>query len=930
MKEVWATLNWKRNLLLLLIAAAISVVAIGAIYGWWLNQVILITTYDTKAGADFWATWTLENRLFDAAIILTLLSMITIPQRSSLLTFISSISGTGQVLKRLEIKTAIAWRLLQVGGLFLFYISLDGYSVTGTNVAFLWMMMSHGSISISSDQLSTLFSLPFFPGTSSEAVISLIPAMEAYMFYVGLVGTFLLFTAARLAMSIFTDLMAGARDIYVIISKGLFATSLIVVMQILTVPLWTVNAGTYLTFLGLIVGLVASLIGGVLFMLMRVHSGDARHRLRGKITHIEDDLAHMQGEMMALRQEYESGEITAEEYRRRINLLVEDRAHLGSELRRLKVESWIPVSGTARNFGFIAVILIIAVGAFPVVQAFSYGIPMDGDKFLDWKFNYETKKEIDITNWAVGLDDMQIAPLDDLTSNATPEGEVESLTTVRQWDQPASYLRMKNQIGTNWMQLADSDIVYLRGHEYWIAPLTFDEDRTKDNFINQHLIYTHTQGLVVLDAFSGDLIEHDDLVALFNREESINVYYGEDFDDVVFVNVPGFEEVGNQSYSSAPDYTLSGFESAFFTFLMGPQAWSFMGRDLNMLVQRDVVSRVRSIMLQGITVDRDPYIVVDDTGDLFYAVSVYIDYRLATGYAKEDYMRFLGVVLVNIGSGELSFYNTAALDSDFFIDATYAEYYPWQETPAWLQSQMKWSEDLYERQLEIAYLTHVEDGLVWRSARDFHQTPIGSDTRYIIMNIGGVERFVAMHNSEFRDALGRNLAGIYVMGCGDKDFGQLVFYSAGELGFSTLLGPNAAVQAFETADTVRTQLALWGEHRYGNRLLYHLGGELLFVIPVFLEVETSEYVVIEKLGGVGLVDAATGERVTLGSNVIEAYYEMFGLLNQTGVTEGDVGFESAVFNPITVDSGELPSRPTLELSGERQNQEGNSDEDLEY
>ena len=33
---------------------------------------------------------------------------------------------------------------------------------------------------------------------------------------------------------------------------------------------------------------------------------------------------------------------------------------------------------------------------------------------------------------------------------------------------------MKNQIGTNWMQLADSDIVYLNGHEYWIAPLTFD------------------------------------------------------------------------------------------------------------------------------------------------------------------------------------------------------------------------------------------------------------------------------------------------------------------------------------------------------------------------------------------------------------------------------------------------------------------------
>ncbi|MHA2208761.1 MAG: hypothetical protein ACXABV_06290, partial [Candidatus Thorarchaeota archaeon] len=112
-------------------------------------------------------------------------------------------------------------------------------------------------------------------------------------------------------------------------------------------------------------------------------------------------------------------------------------------------------------------------------------------------------------------------------------------------------------------------------------------------------------------------------------------------------------------------------------------------------------------------------------------------------------------------------------------------------------------------------------------------------------------------------------------------------------------------------DVVRTQLQLWGAHRYGNRLLYHLGGDLFFVVPVFLEVETSANRVIEKLGGVGLVDAKTGERVTLGDNVVEAYYEMFGLLNQTTVGSGEVGFESAIFSPITVNSGDAASLVTL-------------------
>jgi hypothetical protein len=61
------------------------------------------------------------------------------------------------------------------------------------------------------------------------------------------------------------------------------------------------------------------------------------------------------------------------------------------------------------------------------------------------------------------------------------------------------------------------------------------------------------------------------------------------------------------------------------------------------------------------------------------------------------------------------------------------------------------------------------------------------------------------------------------------------------------------------------------------------------------------------LGGVGLVDVKTGDRVELGSSVVEAYYKMFGLVNQTTVQTGEVGFESVRFNPITIESGEFSS-----------------------
>lgn len=889
------------------IGVLIILLLVGAmIYGWILNQNIYQTTFESKAGVDYWSTWTLENNLFTASVLLTLLSMITLPQRSTFLSLLSRISNQGPQLTRLRRNSAILWRLLEAGGLFLFYVSSGGFAVTGQNVAFLLMLMNHGSISINAGELQTLFTLPFAPGTSTEGITSLVPALEAYQLYLGLVSTFIVATGIRIALTLLKDLMAPHRDEFVILAKALSIGALILILQILAVPMWTVNAGTWMSYVALIVSLVASIIAAFAFLGLRIHMGDARQRLNSKIQQLETDLDRLQSELVSLRKKYESGSLSMEEYRKRVNLLVQDKSHISGELHRLKLEKMVPFVGSPKSFTLLTIFLVITVAFLPIVQGLYYGIQMEGDKYIDWKFNYETKKEIAITQWASGIQNMQTTTLDGLTSNATPSGDVEFLTTVRQWDQEASHLRMRTQIGTNWMELADSDIVYLRNHEYWIAPPTFDYETITSNFINKHLIYTHTEGLVVLDAYSGVLMEDESLIALLNRTDTIAAYYGEGtgFRHEVFVNNDNFDEVGNATFEGAPDYKLRGIESVFYMLGMGTDAWSFIGQGLDMLVERNVVSRVKSVLLQGLSVDDDAYIVVGPTGNIYYAISVFIDYPLTMAYAHENYMRFLGVVLVDANSGNMSFYKSPREDDNFFIDRTYTEYYPWQDTPSWLQRQMKWPEDLYERQLDIAYIYHVEDGFEWKGGNDFHESPKDSDTRYIIMRIGGVERFVAMHNAEFKNAAGENLAGIYVMGCGQYGFGELSFYGIRESGLSKLLGPGAAVQAFETNDVVRSQLQLWGSYRYGNRLVYHLGGDLFYVIPVFLKVETSANVVIEKLGGIGLVDAETGERVEIGKNVVDAYYAMFGLLNQTVIEEGEVGFESASFDPITVDSGE--------------------------
>ncbi|MFW9933871.1 MAG: hypothetical protein ACFFDR_14640, partial [Candidatus Thorarchaeota archaeon] len=670
-------MKYLRFLIVIIITGSIIGISAALFYGWYLGQIIFQSTYISKASVDFWATWTLDNNIFLASFFLAFLSsIIMLPQRSTLISFMSTVSQAGPTVKKLDLRTGLLWRLFEFAGFFLFYASTGGYSLTGQNVAFLMLLTQRGSISISSDQLSQLFVLPFYPDVSADTIISLIPAMEAYQLFLGFIATFLVVTAARIILSMLTDMMSPRRDIYVIISKTLFAVSLIVILEILSVPMWTVNTGTYLSLVTLVVGLCASIFGAFAFMVMRIRRGGVQERQRSKIVQLEEDLARLQGEMQSVRKEYETGAMDIEDYKRRVSLLMEDQSHISNELRRLKLERLIPFTGSPRNFAVLSVFLIFTVVLFPTVQMFAYGIPMNGEQYTDWKFNTEITKEIAITNWASGVDEMDTKSISDLTSNATPESEVEFLTTVRQWDQEASYLRMKNQIGTNWMQLADSDIVYLKGHEYWIAPLTFDYSTISTSFIAQHIFYTHTEGMVVLDAYSGDIVEGNDLTALFNRSAPINTYYGEGagFRDVAFVNVQGYEEVGGDTYSGTPDYTLTGFESSYFMFTLSPEAWSFMGDDMDMLVQRDVVDRVQSILLQGLTTDSDPYIVVDPSGNLYYAVSVFIDYRLSTGYAHENYMRFIGVVLVDIDNGGLHFYSPPTTNTTFFIDSTYMSY----------------------------------------------------------------------------------------------------------------------------------------------------------------------------------------------------------------------------------------------------------------
>jgi hypothetical protein len=496
---------------------------------------------------------------------------------------------------------------------------------------------------------------------------------------------------------------------------------------------------------------------------------------------------------------------------------------------------------------------------------------------LNWNnnwTNYEwapmTMKEIEVTRWAAGIQNVSIQPLSSL-----PAGNTSIIVSlVRQWDHDASYTKMKNQIGVNWMQLSASQIIYLNNHEYWAAPTTINYPT--DDWISHHLIYTHAARIIIIDSHTGNYVSVQNA---FGVKTEPSIYYGEQLSDDVYVHVKGFEEIGNASYSGEPDYTLSGWQRMlWFLTKEGQVGFAFTPPQDNimMLHDRDVYQRVQDVLIGGLAVDRASYLVTDGSR-IYYCIQVYTNYPIHSGFSGSQYLRFFGVVLVDVEDGKM--YPYVVGQPDGFLVDFYRQYYSsWKAPPDWLVSQLRYPEDLLGThdnpgQLDVAFQYHVSDPFIWRSGSDFYERPAATEVLYVLEPFGNRTDFVGLQLVEYQSSPGKNLAGMFIA-YGSDQLGRLSLYRISN-STTQLIGPSAALQAVETDDYVRQQLTLLPNYRLGNILLYLIGNHLYYFIPVYINTQV-ENAVITKMAFVSIVDATTGARVAVGADSSQAYYALSG------------------------------------------------------
>ena len=526
---------------------------------------------------------------------------------------------------------------------------------------------------------------------------------------------------------------------------------------------------------------------------------------------------------------------------------------------------------TRRRRWAVYLIALLLLGTLIVNLGFVVGYSLNWNN--NWS-NYEwkpmTMKEIEVTRWAAGIQNVAAEPLSSL-----PSGNTSTIVShVRQWDHDASYTKMINQIGVNWMQLSASQIIYLNGHEYWAAPTTINYPA--NDWISHHLIYTHAARIIVIDSHTGDYVT---VQQAFGVKAEPSIYYGEALPEDVYVHVRGFEEIGNASYVGAPDYTLSGWQRMLWFLVKEGQvgfAFSPPQDNIMMLHNRDVYQRVQDILIGGLTTDTASYLVTDGSR-IYYCVQVYTNYPIHSGFSGSNYLRFFGVVLVDIENGQMYPYVIAQPDG-FLVDF-YRQYYSsWKAPPNWLISQLRYPEDLLGThanpgQLDVAFQYHVSDPFIWRSGSDFYERPTATEVLYILETFGNRTDFVGLQLVEYQSSPGKNLAGMFIA-YGSDQLGKLNLYRISN-STTQLIGPSAALQAVETDDYVRTQLTLLPNYRLGNILLYLIGDHLYYFIPVYINTQVAN-AVITKMAFVTIVDASTGAKVAVGADSSQAYFAISG------------------------------------------------------
>ena len=520
--------------------------------------------------------------------------------------------------------------------------------------------------------------------------------------------------------------------------------------------------------------------------------------------------------------------------------------------------------------------------------------------------------------------------------------EADTLTNVRLWDY-RPLLQTYNQIQAlrQYYQFNDIDIdryemdgevrqVMLSARE--LVPDQLSDDA--QTWVNQRLVYTHGFGVA---ASSVSQVTRDGLPDFYLKDLPTQgvitvtrpqLYFGELTNGYVIgrTGEPEFD------YPSGDGNVMTQFDAdtGIDMSLMARLLFAIRFADINILLNGDIDSDSQLLWRRNIRervqevapflrYDQDPYIVVDEAGELWWMLDAYTvsnRYPYSDPSENINYIRNSVKVAINAYDGMMSFY---VVDEDEPIIAAYRQIFPAlfasiDDMPDDLKRHIRYPQDLFTIQALVYRTYHMTDVNEFYNREDmwawpeelFEDQPQLVQPYYVLMRLPGEDNLEFMQILPFTPANRENMISWMSAKSDPEEYGEKLVF---EFGKDTLFfGPKQIEARIDQDPLISAQLSLWNQQGSnvirGNLLVIPVAGTLVYVEPLYLQAATGK---IPELKRVIVADPNT---VRMADNLGLALIELFGdelladeELESLATFDGEISVEGVLAGSAIAEDG---------------------------
>lgn len=497
--------------------------------------------------------------------------------------------------------------------------------------------------------------------------------------------------------------------------------------------------------------------------------------------------------------------------------------------------------------------------------------------------------------------------------------EAETVRNVRLWDyRPLGETYNQIQALRQYYRFNDIDVdrYMIEGEQRQVMlsarELVPEQLSTEaQTWVNRRLVYTHGYGVA---ASPVSQVTRDGLPDFYLKDlpptgvisvTQPQIYFGELADDYVIGNTtePEFDYPSGDGNVTTRFSAKSGITMGWGNRLV----YAIRFADINLLLNQDIqpdsqllwrrnISNRVSAVAPFLRFDQDPYIVIDDTGKLYWILDAYTisnRFPYSEPLNSFNYIRNSVKIVVNAYDGTMRFFIT---DPNEPIIAAYDRIFPtlftsFDEMPPDLLRHIRYPSDLFTVQAEVYRTYHMTNVTEFYNREDlwawpeevFQDRTQRMEPYYVLMQLPNEPELEYVQILPYTPANRENMIAWLAARSDAEVYGEKRVYEFGK--DSLFFGPKQIEARIDQDPVISAQLALWNQQGSsvirGNLLVFPVAQSLLYVEPLYLQSSSGRIPELQR------VIVATANEVVMAENLGLALAGLFGeqVLQDSGLAE---------------------------------------------